>query len=208
MAFGDAGQAPKLPSVYCVGQVSKVTNLRASKKAAEGSPYHVIDVEIDPLFAPSKQVYKYYFTFDPEWLRSDVDEDVTGSRMYRKAISEKGKTSALKGLLGEEKFSELADAVNEAGSATAEELFTFLQENVVGNNVGFVLEQQQDKEESEDEEGNTVTTYFRTDRYQVGRFFLSSAVDGLNKGLATARAKKQEPKFKIMWEEGDNPLAE
>lgn len=206
MAFGDAGQAPKLPPIYCIGNVNKVSNLRASK--TENSPYFVIDVEIEPLFAPQKNNYKFYFTFDPEWLRSDVDDDVTGSFMYRKNISEKGKTSALQGLLGEEKFSELADAVNEAGSATAEELFTFLEENTTGRNVGFVLEQQRDKEEVEDEDGNTKTSSYRTDRYQVGRFFLSDYVPVLDKRLASARAKNQEPAFKIMWEEGDNPLAE
>lgn len=206
MAFGDAGQAPKLPPIYCAGVVSKVSNLRASK--TEDSPYQVVDIEIEPLFAPQKQNYKFYFTFDPDWLRSDVDDEVTGSFMYRKNISEKGKTSALKGLLGEEAFSQLADEVNEAGSATAEELFTYLQENVQGRTIGFVLEQQRDKEEVEDEEGNTKTTSYRTDRYQVGRFFLADYVEVLEKRLKQARAKKETPKFKIMWEEGTNPLAE
>lgn len=201
MAFGDEGEAAKLPQIYCVGTVNKVSNLRDSK--TPGSPYQVIDVEIEPLFAPAKRNYTFYFTFDPEWIRADVGPEVTESRMYRKSIASKGQTGALQGLLNGS-YGELVEGVLEAGSATSEELFDFLVENSTGQTVGFVLEQSQDSEEVIDEDtGELVKQYYRTDKHQVGRFFRPAEVAAIEKRVAKSKGNS-----KIMWEAGNNPFGE
>lgn len=106
-------QAPILPTLYCVGKVAKVNDVRLSKSGN----YATGCIEI--LGQGAGKNHKVWFTFHPAWLDFDFDANILEGKegspdlVYRSNIvAEKG-LSTLQGIAGsEENFMDLCEALS------------------------------------------------------------------------------------------------
>ena len=216
MGFQEA-EARDLPTLACIGRVTKVNEPKFTKVNENGINYIMIPVEVEG-FGASRNT-RVNFMFRPEWLDEKFSprtlKDVEGGKgllaVYGNNISQKGKISTLAGLAGtnKEAFATLSDALINLDQASetiaqdvADTLKKVLIDDGVGANIGYILTQQTEKTDEVDERGKPV--YVKTQYYQVGEFFEPTQA---NRDKQYKRAERQtDGSFKVMFTEDDCPF--
>lgn len=155
MTFREAAAAD-MPKKIVVARVSEVLDANVSKSGN----YIVQPIQLDA-FGAGRSI-KYYLLYRPEWFRPDFDPNTIADTLedeaeaksllgvYRRHISGKGSTSALRGLAGsDEKFDILANAILSLSEITMEAVTTVIRDFLVEENadqlVGYELKQKSTK---------------------------------------------------------------
>ena len=191
-----AAEIEKQPTVACIGIIKKVEKLRVGKDGT--SPYHVIDVVLEPIAAPIKRDQKVFLTFKPEWFDAQFDgKSFTGendSLVYRSNVAYKGRKKGLLQAAMNGHFGELVASCDQLNDPSAEEVFQVIQNHLVGRQVGYTLVQQKEKNE---ETGQKEIT----DQIVVGQLFDHEAVE-----YYAEQERKDPTKVQVAWEINSKPL--
>jgi hypothetical protein len=218
MARFDELEARELPTLACIGRVTKIEEPKATKVNEHGINYLMIPIHIEGYGA--SRGTKVNFMFRPEWLkegfRSRDLAKVEGGKgllaVYGNNISQKGKVSTLKGLVGsvDEEFDALADTLLTLSPGeevpTGEQVASALQKVLIdeekGQRIGYVLRQQREKTEDVDPDtGKPI--YVLTPYYEVNEFYTPN-----EKGRKRQynRAERTPDTFKVQFTEDDVPF--
>ncbi len=193
MALAAAGTIAK-PDLFCLGSIKAVGDAYTSAKGV----YEVLPIEIEGKFAGRDATFYLIYlneffspTFDPnELLGSPEGEKFYG--VYQKHVADKKGRATLQVIAGEN-FDTIAEELGKLEEPTAKDITQILRSNLVGNEVGYVLQQGTEK----DDEGNVELT----DRYNVQYFFAAS-----DEGIGAMEKAAKNPKRRrgnavVTWDE-------
>lgn len=216
MATFREAEAKPMPTLACIGRVSKIGEPKDTKVNEHGFNYVLIPIEIEG-YGASRNT-KVNFMFRPEWIDENFNPKTLGEleggkgllAVYSSNIAQRGRVSVLKGVAGgdSDAFDAIATALMGAdltanpGEAVAAVLEDYLIGQELGKVVGYTLRQQSEKTDETDENGRAI--YVKTQYYEVGEFF---APTERNRERQYKRAKTaEEGKFKVLFTEDDVPF--